>query len=127
MIKVVYNRCWGGFSISKAAVLLARKLSGDDNWGDIQLGGEPYSDGSGAADPAYDGSNRPDNELIPRHDPVLVSIVETLGDTANGEMAKLEIYELEGNKYWIEYYDGMETVHTPENTEWIEVKNDTGK
>ena len=33
MNKVVYNACYGGFSLSREAVILARELSGDPEWG----------------------------------------------------------------------------------------------
>ena len=126
MDKVAYNNCWGGFSLSKEAVILARELSGNNKWGDITLGGEEYSDGSGVASPMYDDSNHIYGD-IERHDPILIEVIERLGDKASGSLAKVKLYKLEGNKYWIEDYDGMETVHTPENTEWIEVRNDTNK
>ena len=97
--KVVYNQCWGGFSLSRKAVELGRKLSGDEKWADITLGGEPYDDGSGVASMDYDDSNYPDSDF-PRHDKILVQVVETLGKSANGGLANLVVYELEGTKYF---------------------------
>lgn len=96
MNKVVYNACFGGFGLSNDAV----------NWM-REHGHHEY---------AY---SYPE---IERHNPILVQCVEELGDDASGEYARLRIKEIEGNKYWIEEYDGAETVHTPENMEWVEIK-----
>ena len=48
--------------------------------------------------------------------------MEELGYDVNTEYSKLRVEAIEGNKYWIEYYDGLETVRTPENTDWVEIK-----
>ena len=92
MTKVVYSACYGGFGLSALAVNRGRELSGNPKWGG--------------------------NE-IPRHDPVLVQVVEELGDEASGEYADLTIAEVEG-KYRIEEYDGLESVHTPESYDWVQ-------
>jgi hypothetical protein len=54
-----------------------------------------------------------------RTDPVLVEVVEELGDKANGSCAKLCMIALPaGTKYRIEEYDGFETVMTFEDYKW---------
>ena len=42
--KVVYNGCYGGFSLSREAILLARELSGNPTWGGACLKGEIYEE-----------------------------------------------------------------------------------
>lgn len=116
--KVAYNACWGGFSLSKSAVLLARKLSGDDRWGDVAFEGETWKSGELCTLPDEHYGNNNHLDGIERHDPVLIEVIEILGEAASGDLANVQVYELEGSKYWIEDYDGMETVHTPENMEW---------
>lgn len=97
-IKVVYNTVYGGFGLSAAGVEKYNELAGsEDAWPDY------ISD-------------------VVRHDPVLVRVVEELGDRANGNYSDLQIFELPGNQYKIEEYDGNESVATPEAQRWIEVK-----
>ena len=51
---------------------------------------------------------RPDD----RTDPLLIEVIEELGDAANGSCAKLKVIEIpDGIKYEIEDYDGNESVH----------------
>ena len=95
-MKVVYNDCYGGFSLSKEAIDWYKELTG-------KLG-EIYA------------------RDISRHDPALVKVVETLGAKADGYLASLRVKEIKGNKYRIEEYDGVESVVEPDDIEWIEVK-----
>ena len=95
-MKVVYNNCYGGFSLSKEAIDLYKELTGKS--GEISEYG------------------------ISRHDPALVKVVEILGKKANGYVADLRVKEIEGNKYRIEEYDGMESVVEPDDIEWVEVE-----
>lgn len=96
MNKVVYNACFGGFGLSEVA----------QDW--MREHGHPeYAE-------RY--------PKIERHNPLLVQCVEELGALVNTEYSDLCVEYIEGNKYWIEYYDGLETVHTPENTGWIVIE-----
>jgi hypothetical protein len=89
--KIVYNRCYGGFGLSKAA------------W-------ERYVELGGQAESEYD---------VSRTDPILVQVVEELGEDANGMCAELLIYDLPtGTKYRIEEYDGLEHIETEDSIEW---------
>jgi hypothetical protein len=58
------------------------------------------------------------SEDIPRHDKYLIKVVETLGDEANGNYAKLAIVKVKGIRYKINEYDGWETVLTPDAMKW---------
>ena len=115
MRKVVYNNCYGGFSLSAEATKLGRQLSDNPKWGGAILEGEKYDDGTIA------NIFEPDVNFVdlPRHDPILVQVVEQLGQKADGKYANLKIAIVE-YKYRIDQYDGNETVYTPEYVEWID-------
>jgi hypothetical protein len=88
MMKVAYNNCFGGFSLSKDAY---------DHMG-IEW------DGYGFA------FSRDDK----RTDPRLIECIETLGDKANGQCACLRIEEIpDGAEFEITEYDGNESVEPP--------------
>lgn len=113
MAKVVYNACYGGFSLSRKAVLLARKLSENPHWGGPCIKGDVYEDGS----PCMADYGHIEN--IDRYDPILVQVVEVLGDAANGSLAQLRIEEIpSGTRYRIDEHDGCESVETPESYDW---------
>lgn len=82
-MKVVVNRCYGGFSLSqKACEMLGLE---EDSYG------YEYE---------YDRAN-----------PELVRVVEELGSEANGAYASLKVIEIPDGVNWeIEQYDGYETV-----------------
>jgi len=97
-MKVVINKCYGGFGLSKEACEEYAKVRGlslgewNETWGHYEHG-EFY-----------------DRE-IERNDPALIDIVERLGEKANGNYAKLTIVEIPDNVDWcIEEYDGNEWV-----------------
>lgn len=101
MTKVVYNACYGGFSLSGTAYRLycsKKAITPDER--------ELYCD-----------TWHPD---IPRHDATLVSVVEELGDVANGPCAALAIDEGSG-QYRIGEYDGNEGVvwRNRSGDEWV--------
>ena len=89
MYKIVINRCFGGFSLSKKASMLLNEQYGTNV--DSEYG---YTD-------CHD---------IPRHHKGLVEIVETLGTSANGMCAALKVVCLHSPVYRIHDYDGMEEV-----------------
>ncbi len=99
IVKIVYS-CYGSFGISQRALDLAKSLAPDDiQW--IKANMHLF--------------------YIERHNPILVRVVEELGEEANTKYAKLEIYEVErGSKYRIEVndYDGHETVMFPDDYNW---------
>lgn len=81
-MKFVLNKCYGGFSLSKAACEC--------------LGCRPYT--------YYDEDLRSNPELL--------AVIEKLGDAANGAHAKLRIVDLpDGITDWeIDEYDGVESI-----------------
>lgn len=100
MAKVVYNACYGGFSLSAEAVRLGKHYSTDDaEWAKVN---EPHG--------FFYGD---------RHDKILVRVVEELGEAAYGDYASLSILELpDGTAYRIDEYDGNESVMTVDDYEW---------
>jgi len=112
-VKIVYNACYGGFSLSRAAVKRAREISGNPKWGGACIVGDVY----GSGEPVEQNYGHCDK--IDRHDSALVQVVEELGSKANGSCAKLEIALVEkGEKYRIDEYDGVESVMTIDDYDW---------
>ena len=90
-MKIVINKCYGGFGLSKEAEELyvqKKNISGPFR-GDIL-----------------------------RNDSVLVEVVETLGDKASGKYSELEVVEIPDDvtDWRIEEYDGWE--HIAEGRKW---------
>lgn len=90
MTKVVINKCYGGFGLSKEARKWIKTNYGENSWKE-------------------------------RHDEPLVACVEALGEKASGKYAKLQIQEINSNRYRICEYDGAEWIETPESIDWIKV------
>lgn len=110
--KVVVNSCYGGSSLSRKAVLLGRELSGDPEWCPQSIKGDRYDCGSKlTSDYGY--------FTIPRHDPILVKVVELLGKEASGTCAELTVQTIQSNMYYIDEYDGFESVVEPGEQDWI--------
>lgn len=85
-MKVVINRCFGGFGLSDEAMQLYAAKKG------IKLEG------------FYDWE-------ISRNDPVLVEVVEHLGEAANDWATDLKVVEIpEGVDWYVEDYDGVEHI-----------------
>lgn len=133
MTKIVYNACYGGYSLSEKAILRYAELKGmtlyaskDHRFSMTSFTTIPYEE--------YEILYEADAELgnfsrsieayfcdsdIERDDPVLVQVVEELGDEANGPCAKLRIRDLKpGTLYRIDEYDGDESVMTQEDHNW---------
>lgn len=57
-------------------------------------------------------SHQFDKRWEDRADPLLVQVVEELGEKSYGEFGKLKVVEIpDGTDYEIDDYDGMETIH----------------
>lgn len=109
-IKIVYNACFGGFSVSRKAA--TRLLEMGDTEIAKQL--ENAKDKSGVFHDHFYTD-------LARHDPRLVQVVEDLGEEACGPFADLKIAELSGNRYFIDEYDGNESVQEPDDINWTVV------
>jgi hypothetical protein len=111
--KVVYNACYGGFGLSNEAMDRMVELGYD-----LKLNPK-YNPNSkskyGDTSQKYECGNYVD---CARHDPILVQVVEELGEKANGKCANLVIAEVSG-PYRIDEYDGFEGVETPDDVDWI--------
>jgi len=137
-MKIVINGCFGGFSLSPKAVKRLAELNGKECYffegfkPKLPVDGFP----SGMFWSAYSVPNPPTygnwqdmtreecvaaNKAIEavsiescpddRTDPLLIQVVEELGEEANGQCAKLKIIEIpDGMDYEIEEYDGNEHV-----------------
>ena len=93
---IVYNACYGGFSLSAEAMKRYHELKHT----------------------TWDG--RSNGRNIPRTDPDLARVVRELGTLmASGRHAELRIRELEpGTQYFIDETDGAECVKTIANIKW---------
>jgi hypothetical protein len=138
MTKVVYNAKYGGFNLSREAckrywelqdkevwiedgdfmdmftvwlVPPEEQLKQPENWNSLPLE-ERIAFNKKYSEQTWYGND------ISRHDPILVQVVEELGDKANGMCAKLAIEEVSG-PYRIDEYDGNETVIEPDGYDWI--------
>ena len=114
MHKVVYNNCYGGFSLSNEAVYWLLDNAADD------ILKEYIKQSIDNTLSRYLGMVVADWFCNKRHHHDLIAVVETLGNKANGECANLAIAEISSNQYRIEQYDGAEDVITPnDNHDWI--------
>jgi hypothetical protein len=111
MTKIVYNACYGGFGISDEATRMYLDLKGFKYTEEKTKWGNTFK---------VEGlENFYGPHSIKRDDPILVQVVETLGDKASGTFAKLRIEDVpEGNLYRITEYDGYESVETKEDLDW---------
>ena len=131
-MKVILNKCYGGFGVSQEAYELYAKKKGIEIF--------PYTikfkNGTGIYKKANSGNTvittyltkdfgyfveMSDDDLKGKHlylddghreDPVLIEVVEELGDRASGRFAKLVVVDIpDGMEYEIDDYDGIETLH----------------
>ena len=102
-MKVVINKCYGGFGLSDKATERYLDLKG--------LKYTKEKDKYGYTNHIVEGNEDWYYREIDRGDPALVQIVEEMGADANGDYAKLVIVEVPDDVEWIvEEYDGMEWV-----------------
>lgn len=115
LVKIVINSDYGGFSLSDEAVLEYGKRKGlnlvkdeNTNWRISIFYKESVAK-----------ENYFEEREIPRNDPNLVSVVEDLGESANGFAASLKIVEIPEDVDWyVEENDGLEWVAEKHRT-WI--------
>jgi hypothetical protein len=122
-MKIVINRCYGGFGLSTEAVLRYAELKGITLYAEkdsflthfYTVPVEEYKKLAAKADKTRDYSKL--NNLyftyreIERDDPLLVQIVEELGEDSWGDCAELRVVEIPDDVEWeINEYDGMESI-----------------
>lgn len=84
-MKVVINKCFGGFGLSNAALERYNELSDNPVGYDCQ---------------------------ISRIDPILVQVVEEMGELANSSCSELKVVEIPDDVEWyIDDYDGIEKIN----------------
>lgn len=107
MTKIVINRCFGGFGLSKEAIELYGKKKGLDLI-TVETG---YAFGPDFYIKEVSNENYFSDRDIARDDPDLIEVVEELGSLANGFAAELKIVEIPDDVEWqIEDYDGNEHI-----------------
>jgi len=111
-MKIVLNKCYGGFGLSDGALrhLAALKRiplfeESQEFWTDFYIDAaheEPF-----------------DFRSISRSDEHLIALVEEFGALANGSASRLEIIDLpSGQQYRICEYDGKEWLEFPSDITW---------
>ena len=104
-MKIVINCCFGGFSLSKKALLRLRELKEETALNDC-LKGETYEDGS-----VCDFDCNSYCREIPRNSKLLLQVIKELGKDANGDVAELKVVKIpDGTEWQIEEYDGSEHI-----------------
>lgn len=100
MLKVVINKCYGGFGISKEC---CERMA--------ELGSKKAKERLEHCE-KYDSGRWYGYIDVKRHDKYLVQAVEELGEKADGPYAKLEVVKvyIPDEPYTITEYDGYESV-----------------
>lgn len=133
-MKVVINRCFGGYGLSHEAIMRYLDLRGITVYPEQGEGtwkfwtywlqkpedrleekeGESFYTMSMDERQAYNKQYSDETfggEDISRNDPILIQVIEELGDAANGDHAELAIVEIPDDVEWeISEYDGSEHV-----------------
>jgi hypothetical protein len=131
-MKIVVNKCFGGFGLSYEAVMLYAKLKKmklyaftdfRDTQGKLDFNKKIPYNGTGnkpfvvhyctapLKKGKLDSQKYFSDRDIARDDPILVKVVEKLGDKASGTVAKLRVIEIPDGVQWeIDDYDGNETI-----------------
>ena len=138
--KIVINGCFGGFSLSHEGCVRYAELAGIDlHWYFDEIAERVYGDEyreksdlrhyTTAPIPGLNdgdvyggmGDETPESKFLndnywscrdlERDDPLLIQVVEELGEKANGRCAKLEVVEIPADVQWeIDEYDGNEHI-----------------
>lgn len=132
MAKIVFNTCFGGASLSDKAIERYAELKGitlyrEENPGGWHLESHYYLCPESErrtwldTDPTHNDMYFSCRDILAdRTDPVLIQVIEELGDAANGWAADLQITELPaGTQYHIHEYDGSERIMTHDYYNWL--------
>lgn len=141
-MKVVINSCYGGFGLSPKGVKRYLELKGQEAWFYVQTKYE-HSDGENVYQrmDAEDVTSLfwscslinqgdklddyPEQRFslysIERNDPILVQVVEEMGDECCAKFSRLSIVDIEpGTWYKITEYDGYESIEYKDfDNEWL--------
>lgn len=108
-MKVVINKCFGGFSLSdkaaKKCIKLGMTVSNDGKGTDFLYNVDPIFDSR------YYAMNGHSKEF--RTNPIVIKVIEELGKEADGSCAELKIVEIPFDSIdgWeISEYDGLESI-----------------
>ena len=109
-MKVVINRCFGGFSLSDKAIDSLKELATEK--GDKELLKLIERDERSEEDKKlFAGGKYQGLHEIDRTHPLLIKVVEELGEEANTHVSNLQIVEIPNDVEWeISKYDGVESV-----------------
>jgi hypothetical protein len=130
-MKIVINKCFGGFGLSVEALYKSVK---DNNsliekfeYGDSEVTSDWDNLVNQQLNETYKEYKTDDYQfylydeetkilytfaILDRGNPQLVALVEGMGELANGQHAKLKIVEIPDDiAYFIDEYDGRESVH----------------
>ena len=112
-MKVIINKCYGGFGFSKEAIIRMREL-GYERANSVPINEEEYNKKyPGTTIHFHDRNSYSfyDDYNNERTNPIVIQVVEELKDKASGQFAELKIVEIPDDiKYGIEEYDGIEWV-----------------
>ena len=119
--KIVYNDCYGGYTLSYKAIDWLSEHGSESTKNFIAqkiIEAKEREDFSSASQERIDNVTKfyvmdAVRSFLKRHDPDLVAVVEALGKEASGTFSELAIAEIDEDKYFIDEYDGRETVVTP--------------
>lgn len=122
-MKVIINLCFGGFGLSTEAVQRLAELQGkrcfffnydfkEKKYKSISSfeAAKDYFTASYSENPEDEDSNIEIRD-VDRNDPLLIQVVEELGDKSNGRYSNLTVVEISDDVKWhIEEYDRSEHV-----------------
>jgi len=108
-MKVIVNRCYGGYSFSHEAIVEYAKRSNMPLYYRLNDYGEyDYFKSQAMTEDSY-WSHYSLRDC--RTDSILIDVLQELGDKANGRFAELAIVDIPDDVKWhIEEYDGSEWV-----------------
>ncbi len=146
-MKIVLNGCYGGFGLSYEAMYLYLIASGKTPYFYVDVSSyDDYTKQHRYKRITLEEANQLARKLfiycsttdqgtyvdnfpvdimnfnnIDRSDPVLVSVVETIGsEYASSRFARLEVVEIpDGTLYKIDEYDGLESLITQDDDDWL--------
>lgn len=110
-MEILLNKCYGGYGLSNEAVRLYLIKK------NIEFRLNPKCSTGHFKYYMIEGNDQFSDHNIPRTDPVIIQVVRDLGKKANGRCAELVITSIpDGCEYYIDEYDGMESIET-----WFEL------